>query len=190
VARRSGLSKSGLYGHFKSKGDMLHRLFMTEFMRIIDFARQGMGRSEVRHEKLYLGIFSIAVYLRSKPDILVAMDWVRTRRHDFVKAAGQATPSAQTGGAGAGGVGDTGCDNAVWEDGPPPEFPKIFEDIEINPLQSGEISGVEGKVLVSHWILFLLINILMRPGETKTLKNEDIRFLFRFITLGIKGFEK
>jgi hypothetical protein len=159
---------------------MLHRLFMTEFMRIIDFARQGMGRSEVRHEKLYLGIFSIAVYLRSKPDILVAMDWVRTRRHDFVKA-GQATPSAQ--------AGDAGCDNAAWEDGPPPEFPKIFEDIEINPLQNGEISGAEGKMLISHWILFLLINILMRPGETKTLKNEDIRFLFRFITLGIKGFE-
>jgi hypothetical protein len=30
---------------------------------------------------------------------------------------------------------------------------------------------------------------LMRPGETKTLKNEDIRFLYRFITLGVKGFE-
>jgi hypothetical protein len=155
---------------------MLHRLFMTEFMRIIDFARQGMGRSEVRHEKLYLGIFSIAVYLRSKPDILVAMDWVRTRRHDFVKAG-----SAQTGGD---------CDDAAWEDGPPPEFPKLFADFEMKPLKSGEIPGNEGKGPMSHWILFLLINILMRPGETKTLKNEDIRFLYRFITLGIKGFEK
>jgi integrase len=97
---------------------------------------------------------------------------------------------AQTGGAGSVGTGGN-CDNAAWEweDGPPPEFPKIFEDIEINPLQSGEISDGEGRKLVSHWILFLLINILMRPGETKTLKNEDIRFLYRFITLGIKGFE-
>jgi AcrR family transcriptional regulator len=175
VARRSGLSKSGLYGHFKSKQDMLHRLFMTEFMRIIDFARQGMGQSEVQHEKLYLGIFSIAVYLRSKPDILVAMDWVRTRRHDFVKT---------------GEKNGTNCDETEWEDGPPPEFPKLFEDFEIKPLQSGEISGGDGKKLICHWILFLVINILMRPGETKTLKNEDIRFLYRFITLGIKGFEK
>jgi integrase len=154
-------------------------------MRIIDFARQGMGRSEVRHEKLDVGIFSIAVYLRSKPDILVAMDWVRTRRHDFVKGQPQT-------GAGVSAVGVGGnCDNAAWEweDGPPPEFPKIFEEIEINPLQSGEISDGEGRKLVCHWILFLLINILMRPGETKTLKNEDIRFLYRFITLGIKGFE-
>ena len=181
VARRSGLSKSSLYGHFKSKQDMLHRLFITEFMRIIDFARQGMEQSRVQQEQLYLGVFSIALYLRSKTDILVAMDWVRTRRFDFKKRADEKEFMKRN---------SCETESAEWEEGPPPELTKLFEAIEINPLQSGVITGDSGRRQISHWILFLIINILMRPGGSKKIKNEDIRYLYRFITLGIKGFEK
>jgi AcrR family transcriptional regulator len=39
VARRSGLSKSGLYAHFKNKQDMLNRFFITEFTRIANYAK-------------------------------------------------------------------------------------------------------------------------------------------------------
>jgi AcrR family transcriptional regulator len=80
VARHSGLSKSGLYAHFKSKLDMMTHLFLTEFGRIVDFAKENQRGSEMPEEQLYLSIFSVAVYLRSQPNILVAMDWLRTRR--------------------------------------------------------------------------------------------------------------
>ena len=85
VAKRLGLSKSSLYGHCKNKKDMLRRLFVTEFKRIIEFARNGIDLSPNPTEQLYLGIFSIAVYLRSRPEILVSMDWIRTRKLDLGK---------------------------------------------------------------------------------------------------------
>jgi len=78
VAKRSGLSKSGLYAHFKSKQDMLEQLFITEFTRIVDFAKAQIGTSEIPEEQLYLGIISIIDYLRSRPEILVSMDWVKS----------------------------------------------------------------------------------------------------------------
>jgi len=78
VAKRSGLSKSGLYAHFKSKQDMLEQLFVTEFNRIVDFAKAQIGTSEIPEEQLYLGIISIINYLRSRPEILMSMDWVKT----------------------------------------------------------------------------------------------------------------
>ena len=83
VARRSGLSKSGLYAHFKNKKDMLNKLFVTEFTRIMDFARAQVETSEVPEEQLYLAIITIVNYLRARPEILVAMDWIKTRRLDI-----------------------------------------------------------------------------------------------------------
>jgi len=80
VAKHSGLSKSGLYAHFKSKQDMLGKLFITEYVRILNFARAQVENSEVPEEQLYLAIITIVNYLRSRPEILVAIDWIRTRR--------------------------------------------------------------------------------------------------------------
>ncbi|MDR0402208.1 MAG: TetR/AcrR family transcriptional regulator [Treponema sp.] len=80
VARRSGLSKSGLYAHFRSKRDMLSRLFMTEFERIAEIAAACSGLSPLWEERLYLVIFSVTEYLRSRPEVLVTMDWVRIQR--------------------------------------------------------------------------------------------------------------
>ncbi|MDR2159642.1 MAG: TetR/AcrR family transcriptional regulator [Treponema sp.] len=89
VARRSGLSKSSLYAHFRNKRDMLRRLFVTEFDRIILLARKNIRLSAVPEEQLYLGIFSVVSYLRSRPEILVAMNWVRTRRPNLGRPAKQ-----------------------------------------------------------------------------------------------------
>ena len=79
VARNSGLSKSGLYAHFKNKKDMLSQLFITEFRRIVNFAKAQIETSEASEEQLYLAIISIVYYLRSRPEILVGIDWIKTR---------------------------------------------------------------------------------------------------------------
>ena len=80
VARRSGLSKSGLYAHFKSKEDMLSRLFMTEFGRIAQCAAAHTVAAKTPEEGLYLVILSITDYLKARPEILVVLDWVRIQR--------------------------------------------------------------------------------------------------------------
>jgi hypothetical protein len=45
---------------------------------------------------------------------------------------------------------------------------------------------------MAQWILFLIINVLMRrpPGMSfQEIPNAGIRRLYRFICLGVKGFE-
>ncbi|MDR0602598.1 MAG: TetR/AcrR family transcriptional regulator [Treponema sp.] len=158
VARRSGLSKSSLYGHFRNKQDMLRRLFMTEFTRIAKFAREGIKLSEVPEEQLYLGIFSIASYLRSRPEILIAIDWIRTRRLNL---------------------------------GRPASFRilRIFESIRIDALQGRKKAPAQ---TVSEWLVFLVVSILMRRPEGMEfadLPNESVRVLYRFIALGVEGFQ-
>jgi AcrR family transcriptional regulator len=80
VAKLSGLSKSGLYAHFKSKQDMLSKLFMTEFEHIEKIVKQCSALAEHQEEQLYLAMFSIAEYLRLRPEILIVLDWVRIQR--------------------------------------------------------------------------------------------------------------
>ena len=166
VAKRLGLSKSSLYGHFKNKKDMLRRLFIGEFRRIIEFARQGIKLSQVPEEQLYLGIYSIAVYLRSRPEFLVSLDWIRTRKLDLGKSEKQ---------------------NEIF---------RLFEDVAIERLQN---SGEDEKRRMSHWIMFLLINIMMRTELAENrlpvfrnadAQKNDIRLLYRFVILGLKGFKQ
>jgi hypothetical protein len=121
--------------------------------------------SENTAEQLYLGIYSISVYLKLRSEILVAMDWIRTRKLDLGK------PEKQT------------------------NIFRLFEGVEIASLHN---AGDERKQMISHWILFLLIGILMQPNwlekAQKTDFNfendqkKDIRQLFKFITLGLGGF--
>jgi AcrR family transcriptional regulator len=164
VARRSGLSKSSLYGHFKNKKDMLRQLFITEFTHIIKFAREGIKQSGVPEEQLYLGIFSIAAYLRSRPEILIAMDWIRTRRLDL----GRPAPSRIY---------------RVFEEINLEAFKDISDGSKDSPGESSR---------VTQWILFLIVNTLMSRPEGMSfadLPNESIRILYRFIVSGIKGFQ-
>jgi len=157
VAKKLGLSKSSLYVHFKNKKDMLRRLFVTEFKRIIEFARKGISLSGDTAEQLYLGIFSISVYLRLRPEILVAMDWIRTRKLELGRT-----------------------DKHI-------EIFRLFEDVKFEPLKNASESE---KQLVSHWILFLLINILVNPTGAfiASADNNGVRILYKFIILGLGGF--
>ncbi|MDR2447231.1 MAG: TetR/AcrR family transcriptional regulator, partial [Treponema sp.] len=80
IAQKSGLSKSSLYCHFENKRDMIIKFFMNEFERLITLAEQGKRLSENPEEQLYIIINVIANYLLSDPDILSALDWLKTRR--------------------------------------------------------------------------------------------------------------
>jgi len=167
VAKKLGLSKSSLYGHFKNRKDMLRRLFISEFNRIFEFARQGISLTSGAAQQLYLGIFSITVYLRSRPEILIAIDWIRTRKLDFGK------PDKKL------------------------EIFRLFEDINTEPAGNAQLTSEEDRQRISHWILFLLINILTNPsqGESRDTmdseaQNNNIRVLYKFITSGLGGFLK
>jgi len=89
VAKRSGLSKSGLYAHFKNKQDMLDRLFVTEFNRIANIVRARIETYNAVEDQLYLAIISIVYYLRSRPEILVAIDWIKTRQLELGKGVSE-----------------------------------------------------------------------------------------------------
>jgi AcrR family transcriptional regulator len=184
VARRSGLSKSGLYSHFKSRQDMLRRFFQTEFERITISVDAGKARSTIPEEQLYLAIIAIADYLRAKPEILLAFDRIRTRKLNL------GFPE-------------------------PPRFYRVFSGINAG-IFGADCSGTESVQTweyISQWILFLIINMLMRwsgkgqlpnrntrkQGAEKMgspdyrslfmeVKNSGFRILYRFIVLGIRGF--
>lgn len=83
VAKKAGLSKSGLYAHFKSKQDMLRQLFMREFEKIAEVIQSKTGYSEKAYEKLYLIIIALETYLRSRPEIMASLDWIRIQRLDL-----------------------------------------------------------------------------------------------------------
>jgi len=137
---------------------MLRRLFTGEFKRIIEFARQGIALSDISEEQLYLGIYAITVYFRSHPEFLTALDWIRTRKLDLGKMERKT------------------------------DIFRLFEDVDIEPLQG---FTEDEKLRSYHWILFLLINVLTRQGQSTSagdVKNNDIRVLYKFITLGLGGF--
>jgi AcrR family transcriptional regulator len=159
VARRSGLSKSGLYAHFKSKQDMLRQLFMTEFQAMAEHAEACVRESAVPEERFYLAIIGIANYLRSRREILVALDWIRTRRFHL----GLTVPS---------------------------RIRRVFSDIRITPPGG----TADAETLSEHfvqWVLFLIANTLMRRlagTEFSGVTDDSFRILYRFIVLGVKGF--
>ncbi|MDR2177686.1 MAG: TetR family transcriptional regulator [Treponema sp.] len=181
VARVSGLSKSGLYAHFTNKRDMLARLFATEFDRIIDFAEESVKFSADPAERLYLAVFAICDYLRSRPDVLIALDWLRVRRVGISEPGEKKVPS---------------------------RFYRIFRDIQDVPELKRRFSGIADD-WIPAWVLFLIVAALTQGGQTDTEKaeawlntprgsrrklsreefakipNESFRNLYRFIVLGL-----
>jgi len=83
VAQHSGLSKSGLYAHFASKQEMLKQLLLTEVDQIAKLLSARGLPARPPAERLYLFIATVAAYLRSRPDILTALDWIRIQRLDL-----------------------------------------------------------------------------------------------------------
>jgi AcrR family transcriptional regulator len=182
VARKSGLSKSSLYSHFKNKQDMMAQLFLTECERIIGFAEQSKGFSSVPAEQFYLVIFAIGSYLRSRPQILVAVDWLRTRKLDLGIKESPRFFRCLSGISLYRGGGD------------------------LDPAEL-EYHGER----YAQWMIFLIVNILMngnnrekgtaKPGwwninfrdvnpteaGIMAVTNESFRILFKFMLSGMKG---
>jgi AcrR family transcriptional regulator len=82
IAKEAGISKSGLYSHFKNKEDMLRQFFTIEFERIYsDLA--AFPKTEKPEEQMYLLGASTIRYLQVRPEIMIALDWIRTQRLDL-----------------------------------------------------------------------------------------------------------
>ncbi|GHV89027.1 hypothetical protein AGMMS50267_13870 [Spirochaetia bacterium] len=158
---------------------MLRQFFLTEAERLLRYVEESKKQAVRAEEQLYLGIISTAGYLRSRPDILTAMDWLRTRRLDL-------------------GV-----------DVPQRFYDVFAECIAggkriVDP-SGAEPTGVEptgSPDRLPQWIQFLIINTLMRArfgklhggclpegggGDFSMVTNGSFRVLYRFITLGMKG---
>lgn len=171
VARRSGLSKSSLYSHFENKGEMLAQLFLTESDRLIAYIRASREKSSLAEEQLYLVMIAAADYLRSRPEFLVAIDWLRLRNLNLGKH--------------------------VF-----PRFCRIFQGIGLEVF-GGDSSDSESEARMerlAQWVFFLIINVLLRwkagnqpaapsAEDIAAVSNESFRLLYRFITLGMKGFD-
>jgi AcrR family transcriptional regulator len=159
VARRSGLSKSGLYAHFKNKADMLGQMFITEFGRIVDYAELERSRSAVVEEQFYLVMMSIANYLRSRPEILITMDWLKTRRLEL----GVSVPSR---------IyrifGDINLKETV-------KFP--------------EGSELTDETLAQWIMFLVVNTLMRRPEgiSFSDVSNRSFRIVYKFIVLGIDG---
>jgi AcrR family transcriptional regulator len=166
VAQRAGMSKSGLYAHFRNKQDMLTQLFLREFDRIFVRAEAAMRLVDTVEEKLYMVIISIADYLRSHPEILIAMDWVRTRplKMDF------SVPSR---------LYRIFAEFHFDED----RFSHVIE----------ETNNDEGRYHIPQWIVFLIVNTLIyRPIDMNfvDVSDENVRLLYRALTCGLGGFKQ
>ncbi|MDR0759517.1 MAG: TetR/AcrR family transcriptional regulator [Treponema sp.] len=172
VARRSGLSKSSLYSHFENKREMLAQLFLTELKRLVAYIGASREKSSRPEEQLYLGMIAAAYYLRSRPEFLVAIDWLRLR-------------------------------NLNLGDHAPPRLGRAFQGIDLEGLREDLPDSPDSdsrSERLAWWIFFLIINVLMRwkaDEWTASLSveniagvpNECFRRLYKFIALGMKGFD-
>lgn len=168
IAQKSGLSKSSLYCHFENKRDMIIKFFMNEFERLIAFAEQGKRLSEKPEEQLYLIMNVIANYLLSAPDILSALDWLKTRR--AISPLGKQHHGAEKS--------IDSCPGKYADSGSL-HFSALFADV---------IPQNEYSAMTHHLILFLIINTLMGRKEQMEASSQDdsnLRLLYRFVTLGI-----
>ena len=173
VAQRSGLSKSGLYAHFKNKQDMLTQLFITEFSTMANFAKAQIENTSVFEEQLYVTIVSIVDYLRSRPEILLSLDWIKTGRLDLGKELPlklfQMIKSIKV----------EAIQNfdgtflvriAEWV------LFMIVNTLALWPSNQGENSTSAGNSQGKNWAL-----------KAAEVPNESFRLLFRYIALGLEG---
>jgi hypothetical protein len=125
--------------------------------------------TEAPEEQLYLVIVSIVHYLRSRPEILTALDWIKTRLPDLKRTC-------------------AGSSNIGLQEGPPPPdgYPQIYKVITDINLET--LRGQQGPK-IAQWIFFMIVNTLMRSPDMgfESVNNESFRILYRFITLGFNG---
>jgi AcrR family transcriptional regulator len=163
VAKCAGLSKSGLYSHFKNKEDMLRQFFTIEFEKIYaDF--ESFPQTEKPEEQLYLLIASTIRYLQARSEIMIALNWIRTKHIDL----GLTMPEVII---------------SRFSDSRFIKNDNQSQDLQANPLQLslGELS---------HFLIFCIMGHLKTQyfmGKEIQLSNENIQFFYKFIVSGIKG---
>jgi len=162
VAALSGLSKSTLYAHFENKKDMIRQLFLTEFGRLLKFAEAGARASRVMEEQVYMAIFSVANYLRARPAILIAADWIRSRKLDL-------------------GMVDPPRVSRIFRG-----VDMTIQGVKVD-FESPAIDRYTHWVF-----FLIVNTLMRRPPgmDFGDLPDTSIRTLFRFIALGLKGFLK
>ncbi|MDR0540425.1 MAG: TetR/AcrR family transcriptional regulator; helix-turn-helix transcriptional regulator, partial [Spirochaetaceae bacterium] len=163
VAEELRLSKSSVYSHFENKKEMLREVFLNEARAIMQFAALNIKKSDTTEEQLYYAVFSIAHYFRLNPDILHALDYLRTRRLD-IKSKEEAEIHFNE------------------HKSQFPLFAAIFENIKTS---SGSLLINEDR---AEWIFFILINVLMRCERIQSSRqfpNEVFRIMYRYIALGL-----
>ncbi|MDR0383098.1 MAG: TetR/AcrR family transcriptional regulator [Spirochaetaceae bacterium] len=174
VAKKSGLSKSGLYAHFASKHDMLRQLFLEEFNDVIQYARTVSRKSGIPEEQLYLALRAVEGFLTSEPEFLAAINSLKTRPIGFE---------------------DAGFDCVDFDNDTLRRMHKEKQEYHDSLLRVfSEIRTASGGPLVdenmAHLMLFLLIDTLVRKPAAKDYKDipdESFRTLYRFIALGTEG---
>jgi AcrR family transcriptional regulator len=163
VASLSGRSKSSLYSHFKTKREMIAKLFLTEFQKIFDCAEKAARCSGVMEEQVYLIVSAVVNYFRARPEVLTAADWVRTRNLDWEAA----------------------------EMPDPPRFSWLFRGVNLT-IQGNTIDFASPAVdRYCHWVMFLIVSTLIgrkKGVDIAGIPQSSIRRLYRFIALGLKGF--
>ncbi|MDR0784721.1 MAG: TetR/AcrR family transcriptional regulator [Treponema sp.] len=168
AARKSGLSKSGLYCYFAGKDDMLDRFFTTEFNRLVIATERGKALSDEPVEQFYLIIAAMAEYLRSRPDILATVNWLKTQTDEFMINWRRAN----------------GAEYDPEETFRNPRFSALFSDIFSKmPTQN---AGKMQDILFPNIVPFLVVNILMSRGGGPD-DAPHFRVLFKFLTMGIDG---
>ena len=80
IARKAGMSKSGLYFYFENRDDMLWRMIDRERHRLGRITQQRMAGVESFVEQLYVYFVVFASYLYLRPEFLAVMNWFRFQR--------------------------------------------------------------------------------------------------------------
>jgi AcrR family transcriptional regulator len=83
VSKKAGLSKSGLYAHFRNREDMLSSMFESEYERIAAVLGPRIEACGGLPDRLYAAMATTAAYLRERPEVLSVLDWVRAQRIDI-----------------------------------------------------------------------------------------------------------
>jgi hypothetical protein len=125
----------------------------------VDYAELERSRSAVVEEQFYLVMVAIANYLRSRPEILITMDWLKTRR---LELGVQVPPRIYRI------FGDINLKDAV-------KFP--------------EGSELMGETLAQWIMFLVVNTLMRRPQGTSfsDVSNTSFRILYKFVALGIDG---
>lgn len=156
VARKTGISKSSLYSHFKNKSEMIKESIETEFERVIFHARECSRLSVLSYERLYLAITGIKYYLKAKPAVLCALNKLRMEKAKYKKR-----PHSEKDKAGVVGI----FSNITNDDGSP----------LINARDTEWILFLIVNVLLGNC-----------KKDIQCIEDKSFRILFKFITGGIE----